>query len=108
MKTSGKILHSFTSLFRNSSTSHKRKSNRKPRLLQLETLETRQLLTVPALSSDPSASVKIFLDFDGEDYSRQNIYVSNNLPLANMSAVPAFNLDNNVGPDSLEEARMIE
>ncbi len=110
MKKSGKILHSFTSLFRNSSANSKRKTNRKSRFLQLETLETRQLLTVPALSSDPTAAarVTIFLDFDGEDFSRQDVYVTQNSFLFGMSPIPGFNLDNNVGPDSAEEARMIE
>jgi len=108
MKKSGKILHSFTSLFRSNSTSMKRKTNRKSQLLQLETLETRQLLTVPALSSDPGARVTIFLDFDGQDFSRQDVYVTPNSFLNRMSAIPGFTLDNNVGPDSDEEARMIE
>ena len=110
MKTSGKILHSFTSLFRQSSTSHKRKSNRQSRLLQLETLETRQLLTVPALSSNPNAQMTVFLDFDGEDYGNQRVRVQTNpnLELERMTAIPAFTIDGTPGPDSVAEERMIE
>ena len=95
MKKSGKILHSFTSLFRNSSTNLKRKTNRKSQHLQLETLETRQLLTVPALSSNPNAQMTVFLDFDGEDYGNQIVRVQRNpdLALERMSAIPAFTID---------------
>lgn len=108
MKKTGKILHSFASLFCQTPMSRKRKASRNSRLLQMETLETRQLLTVPALSSDPGARVTIFLDFDGQDFSQQDVYVNPNRFLFRMSAIPAFTLDNNVGPDSAEEERMIE
>ncbi|MCX7397078.1 MAG: hypothetical protein NT138_05290 [Planctomycetales bacterium] len=113
MKKSGKILHSFTSLFRNSSTSLKRKTNRKSQHLQLETLETRQLLTVPALSSNAGAPVSIYLDFDGFTAPNQGllsptIYLDQNNSLRGVSSFRAFNLDANVGPDSPEEERMIE
>lgn len=110
MKTSGKILHSFTSLFHSSSTSHKRKANRKSRLLGLETLETRQLLTVPALSSNPNAQMTVFLDFDGQDYGNQVVRVQRNpdLELERMSAIPAFTIDGTPGPDSPAEERLIE
>jgi hypothetical protein len=113
MKKSGKILHSFTSLFRSNSTSMKRKTNRKSQLLQLETLETRQLLTVPALSSNPNAPVTIYLDFDGYTAPGQGlgvptIYVDQTNRISNVEPLAGFNLDNNVGPDSAEESRMIE
>lgn len=113
MKTSGKILHSFTSLFRRASSSHNRKANRKSRILQLETLETRQLLTVPALSSNPNAPVTIYLDFDGYTAPGQGfgvpvIYVDQTNLILNVEPLAGFNLDNNVGPDSAEEERMIE
>jgi len=110
MKKSGKILHSFTSLFRNSSTSLKRKTNRKSQHLQLETLESRQLLTVPALSSNPNAQMTVYLDFDGEDYGNQIVRVQRNpdLELERMSAIPAFTIDGTPGPDSPAEERLIE
>ena len=110
MKKSGKILHSFTSLFRSNSTSLKRKTNRKSQLLHLETLETRQLLTVPALSSNPNAQMTVFLDFDGEDYGNQIVRVQRNpdLELERMSAIPAFTIDGTPGPDSPAEERLIE
>ena len=110
MKTSGKILHSFTSLFHQSSISHKRKANRSSRLLQLESLETRQLLTVPALSSNPNAQMTVFLDFDGQDYGNQIVRVQQNpnLELEMMSAIPGFTIDGTPGPDSPAEERLIE
>ena len=110
MKTSGKLLHNFTSLFRQASKSHKRKANRKSRLLQLETLETRQLLTVPALSSNPNAQMTVYLDFDGQDYGNQIVRVQRNpnLELEMMSAIPAFTIDGTPGPDSPAEERLIE
>jgi hypothetical protein len=110
MKKSGKILHRFTSLFRSNSTSMKRKTNRKSQLLQLETLETRQLLTVPVLSSNPNAQMTVYLDFDGEDYGNQIVRVQRNpdLELERMSAIPAFTIDGTPGPDSPAEVRMIE
>ena len=110
MKKSGKILHSFTSLFSNSSTNLKRKTNRRSHLLQLETLETRQLLTVPALSSNPNAQMTVYLDFDGEDYGNQVVRVQQNpnLVLERMSAIPAFTIDGTPGPDSPAEERLIE
>ena len=110
MKKSGKILHSFTSLFRNSSKNLKRKTNCKSQLLQLETLETRQLLTVPALSSLPNAQMTVHLDFDGEDYGNQIVRVQQNpnLELERMSAIPAFTIDGTPGPDSPAEERLIE
>jgi hypothetical protein len=113
MKKSGKILHRFTSLFRSNSTSMKRKTNRKSQLLQLETLETRQLLTVPALSSNPNAPVTIYLDFDGytapgQGFGVPTLYVDQTNRIINVETLAGFNLDNNVGPDSAEESRMIE
>lgn len=110
MKTSGKILHNFTSLFRQSSMSHRRKAVRGSRLLHLESLETRQLLTVPALSSSPNAQMTVFLDFDGQDYGNQIVRVQTNpnLDLERMSAIPGFTIDGTPGPDSAAEERLIE
>ena len=108
MKTTGQYLHNISSLFLASGSRRKRQTNRQEKWSVSESLEQRQLLTVPALSSDPNGQMAVFLDFGGESYFNQSVYVTPTRFLDRMTPIPAFSLDSTPGPDSPVEERMIE
>src|SRR5690349_2911564 len=81
-----------------------------PRAALAEALEPRALLSlsVPALSSIPSAHAKLFLDFDGDPQRRWGSWAGFGGDL--VPPTPAFNTDgdpNNFSAKELDQIRQI-